>query len=209
MAEIVDEVCLIVSGGPFYRPEEVPSGDFVIACDRGVAYAAELGIEPDFIVGDFDSYRGELPKGVPTVTLPVRKDDTDTGYALRYAVEHGFGRVRIAFALGGCLDHTLANLQSAAKAAKAGVLVRLEGEKTLAYVLSRSTVRLDVRRGQRLSVLSLGDVCRDVSIRGARYTLDRAVLYGDYPLGVSNQAEGAVEVSCGEGVLAVMLVSSD
>ena len=45
------------------------------------AQAVEAGIKPDLIIGDLDSYKGDIPKDVPIEKLPVEKDDTDTGHS--------------------------------------------------------------------------------------------------------------------------------
>ena len=58
-------------------------GDTVVACDAGYRNAAVLGIQPDLIVGDFDS----APKPETTgdmIILPHVKDDTDTHYAAKW-----------------------------------------------------------------------------------------------------------------------------
>ena len=62
--------CLIIAGGD-YAPIGPVAEDFVLACDRGLAYAQREGIVPDLILGDFDSYRGALPEGVPVLRYPV------------------------------------------------------------------------------------------------------------------------------------------
>lgn len=200
-------VCLIISGAPYYDGAllSLPEAHYVVACDRGVAYAEKSRIRPDLIVGDFDSYHGVLPADVPVVRLPVKKDDTDTGYALRYAVEHGYTDIYVGFALGGRLDHTLANLQSASEAAAKGARVTLLGADTMVCVVGPGTLRLGVCAGRALSVFALTDLATDVCIEGAEYTLRHATLRANYPLGVSNVATGDVTISHREGVLAVML----
>ena len=84
--------CLIITGGDF-SPFTVPEGAFVIACDRGYAYARRCGVRPDLVVGDFDSYGGEVDAGIPVRKLPVEKDDTDTVSALRCALSRGFEEI--------------------------------------------------------------------------------------------------------------------
>ena len=205
MATSTSRTCLILSGAPCKAPLHLPKADCVVACDRGYGYARQLSLKPDLIIGDFDSYDGVLPKDVPVVRLPVRKDDTDTGYALRYAVEQGYDDVYVAFALGGRLDHTLANLQSAAAAAERGARVTLYGDDVLIYVVGGGKLQLFVEEDQALSVFALTDQATDVTIEGADYALAHATLRNDYPVGVSNQASGVVTVSHDAGVLAVML----
>ena len=106
--------CIIVSGGVFSPAPEQQPGDFVIACDRGYAYCERLGLTPDLFIGDFDSYSGAVAPGVAVERLIPEKDDTDTGHAITYALAHGFRTLVLTCALGGRLDHTLANLQNAA-----------------------------------------------------------------------------------------------
>ena len=59
--------CVIISGGDEEKIGDV-RGAFVIGCDRGCLYAERQGIRPDLCVGDFDSYGGPLPEGVPAGT---------------------------------------------------------------------------------------------------------------------------------------------
>ena len=70
--------CVIFAGGEFCVPHGIENADFVIACDFGYSYAVRCGIRPDLLVGDFDSYHGSLPAGIPRLDLPIEKDDTDT-----------------------------------------------------------------------------------------------------------------------------------
>ena len=69
----------------------ISEGDFVIAVDGGLMYCESLGVEPDLIVGDFDSITDsfvgaleEIEKRSPekVVRLNTMKDDTDTMAAL-------------------------------------------------------------------------------------------------------------------------------
>lgn len=79
---------------------------------RAMKMPARVGVEPDLLLGDYDSApRPEA--GAKTVFLPAEKDDTDTYYAARKALELGATDVVIVGGLGGArLDHTLANLQT-------------------------------------------------------------------------------------------------
>lgn len=83
----------------------------MIAADGGYRTLKARGIEPDFVMGDFDSlgYRPDHPN---VETHPVMKDDTDLGLAVRWALAHGYRRLVIAGALGGRLDQTIASFQT-------------------------------------------------------------------------------------------------
>ncbi len=197
--------CLIITGGefaPFAPPVE---GEYVIACDRGYEHARRAGIRPDLVVGDLDSCRVELESGVPLRRLPVEKDDTDTMSALRLALSEGFRDIRLVCALGGRLDHLLANLQSLAFAAARGASVRIESPDTEIRTLRNGSLRLPRREGYSLSVFAVDGVCRGLCIRGAKYTLEDAELRPDFPLGASNEwsAEEA-EITLREGTLLIV-----
>ncbi len=202
----MSQSCLILSGGefsPFPAPE---AGCFVIACDRGYAYARRCGIKPDLALGDFDSYTGPVEEGVPVLRLPAEKDDTDTMSALRLALDRGCSEITLVCALGGRLDHLLANLQAALFAARRGASLRILSADTEILSLREGSLRLPRREGWSLSVFAAEDRCRGVTLRGAKYPLEDAELTNDFPLGVSNEwaAEDA-EISVREGTLLVLL----
>ena len=119
--------CVIFAGLP--AAPELHSwwadADYVIAADAGYENACRVGVEPDLLLGDYDSApRPEA--GAKTVFLPAEKDDTDTYYAARKALELGATDVVIVGGLGGArLDHTLANLQTLVFLAKNGVCATL------------------------------------------------------------------------------------
>lgn len=201
----MSNTCLIISGGDF-SPFTVPESAYVIACDRGYAYSQSCGVRPDLVLGDFDSYSGELDPGIPVQKLPVEKDDTDTVSALRYALSRDFAEITLVCALGGRLDHTLANLQAAVFAAKRGASLRILGADTEILTLRAGTLRIPRREGWSLSVFAAEDRCRGVSISGAKYELHDAELTNDFPLGVSNEwAADEVEISLREGTLLIVL----
>ena len=198
-------VCLIVSGGEFSAlPNEFRAAVLVIACDRGYEHAARLGVKPDLIVGDFDSAPPPVTD-VPVEYLPTRKDDTDTMFAARCAIERGYQDVAICCAFGGRLDHTLANLQTAAWLVERGARVRLLGADTDALAFTGGTERFPRREGWSLSVFALGGSCEGVRIRGTKFVCEDAALSSAFPLGVSNVwAEDAAEVSVRSGTLLVL-----
>lgn len=144
--------CIIISGGVFGPVPEKQPGDFIIACDRGYVYCERLGLTPDLFIGDFDSYSGAVAPGVAVERLIPEKDDTDTGHAITYALSHGFRELVLVCALGGRLDHTLANLQNAANAAAQGMSVTILDEKSEITFLTRGMLRLKKRPGWGLSV---------------------------------------------------------
>ncbi|MBQ8075127.1 MAG: thiamine diphosphokinase [Oscillospiraceae bacterium] len=197
--------CLILSGGEYCAvPENLRQAGFIIACDRGWEYAGRFGIEPDLIVGDFDS--SVPPKtGIAVKVLPTRKDDTDTMYAVRTALEKGCRKIAIACAFGGRLDHTIANLQSAAYVVSHGGECHLIGEDTEAFVFPASRKTFPRHEGWSLSLFALSDVCTGVTIEGTKFDCEGVTMTNAFPLGVSNvwASEEAV-VSVESGIMMVV-----
>ena len=88
----LENTCYIVGAASLEGVRLSPcAGDYIIAADGGYRSLRARGIEPDFVMGDFDSlgYRPDHPN---VETHPVMKDDTDLGLAVRWALGHGYRR---------------------------------------------------------------------------------------------------------------------
>ena len=198
--------CVVISGGDFSPVPGISPDDFVIACDRGYVYCERLGLRPDLIISDFDSYTGPVDSEIPLNRFVSEKDDTDTMLAVRYAVEHGFHELLLCCALGGRLDHLIANLQSLVFAQKHGLPAVLLSEDTEIRTLAGGALRIPRREDRSLSVFALDGPCRGVCITGAKYPLVNAELLPSFPLGVSNTWAGEEAViSVEEGILLIVL----
>lgn len=197
--------CAIISGGDYAPIKNIENADFVIACDKGISYAQKEGITPDFLVGDFDSFSGDLPGGIPVLRLPCEKDETDTMAAVKYAVEKGFEKILLFCALGARLDHLLGNLQTAAYAAKNGVTVKITDSDNEICVFSGKKLVFPKKEGFSISVISLSDKCENVNLSGGKYELENAILTNATTLGISNEWAGDITVSAEKGVLAVVM----
>ena len=78
--------------------------DFIIACDAGYRNCAPLHCKPHVIVGDFDTAPCPQQEDDEIVVLPHVKDDTDTEYAAKLAVQKATlqdERSRITFVMPG------------------------------------------------------------------------------------------------------------
>lgn len=161
--------------------------DYVIAADAGYENACRVGVEPDLLLGDYDSApRPEA--GAKTVFLPAEKDDTDTYYAARKALELGATDVVIVGGLGGArLDHTLANLQTLVFLAKNGVCATLADTDNEVTALLPGTHRIQARPGWYFSIFSAGEQAPGVTLEGLKYPLHDYTLTHAFPIGVSNE----------------------
>lgn len=196
--------CFLFGAGERCRLRTMPEpGELIVAADGGQYFCSEIGVQPNLLVGDFDSsQRPELACEV--IELPVEKDETDTLHAVRLGLEQGCREFHIYGGTGGRLDHTLANLQTLLYIARHGGRGFLYDTNMTITVIENAGLTIYGAHGL-LSVFCLGDRAQGVYLRGVYYPLENAVLTPDYPLGVSNQAiADPVEIRVDQGALAVL-----
>ena len=195
--------CFIYSAGTFYGLRERPQpGDYQIAADAGLLLCQKLGIEPDLVIGDFDSM--PQPENEPTVRVPVEKDDTDMMLAIKKGLERGCREFHLYGGTGGRRsDHTVANYQALLYLARRGARGWLYGNGEIyTAVCGKGEITFPARADGILSVFCLGEMAAGVTIRGAHYSVENAVLTPDFPLGCSNHFIGRpITVSVDRGDL--------
>lgn len=168
-----------------FTPEE---NDLIIAADAGFLKLKKYGITPHIILGDFDSMK-EIPQNGEIIKHPVRKDDTDTLLAVKTGFERGYTRFVIYGGTGGRLDHTLANLQTLSFIATNGGIGFLCGNDFTATALTNKSISFSEKAKGNISLFSATDKC-EISIDGLLYSLNRATVTHDFPIGVSNEFVG-------------------
>lgn len=201
-----DAVCYIVGAGEDYGLDFLPrEGDLVIAADGGLDRVLAAGIRPDLVIGDFDSL-GHIPNGDEVVVLPRVKDITDTWAAIELGKERGCRCFWLYGCTGGRFDHTLANIQTLAALAEAGMRGVLVDRDQVITALSCGTMAFGAEEQGFLSVFSHTDRCSGVTLKGLKYELEDAELTNRFPLGVSNEFVGKrSSVIVGEGTLILVL----
>ncbi len=186
--------CVIVAAGEIHNYGSAISflreDDYFIFCDGGLSHAESLGIKPNLIVGDFDSCDSDVlskyEEQCEIIKLPREKDDTDTLYAVKLAVERGYSDFLILGAMGGRFDHALGNIS---------ILLYLEGLGKKAVLIDDYSV-MQIAGSKPLliedtcsyfSVLTVAGDVSGVTIKNAKYPLENASLSADFQLGISNE----------------------
>jgi len=195
----------IISGGEFSPLDGIENADFIIACDKGLEYAKKSNVKPNLLVGDFDSFVGEIPSDIERLSLPVEKDDTDTMAAIRYCVEKGCNSITLYCALGGRLDHLIGNIQCATFAINNNIDIKIVDKNTKIFFIKNTNILLKKEEGYSLSVISISNVSKGVYIKGAKYPLNDAIITNDFPIGISNEWKNDVEISVLDGTLMIIL----
>lgn len=208
--DVLMSTCIVISAGDFTPLDIVKKeGDLCIAADGGYLYCRILGIEPDLIVGDMDSVdegvRNEIERirerqPEKLILLKPEKDDTDTLAALRIGLEKGYKDFCIYGAMGGRIEHTIANIQCLSFLKNNGAKAYIMDADVMMTVIKDESIRFNSGMEGFMSLFALGDRAEGVSITGMKYLLDQAVVTNDYPVGISNEfigKEGQVTVSRG------------
>ncbi|MBI3891573.1 MAG: thiamine diphosphokinase, partial [Candidatus Wallbacteria bacterium] len=109
--------CVVLAGGDLgcaaVLREEIEMGESFVACaDSGADYLDELSLKARLWMGDGDSVR-RMPPEAESHRYPVEKDETDLELVLAEIARRRLVPVALLGALGGRLDHELANLHLA------------------------------------------------------------------------------------------------
>jgi len=205
---MMNKLCSIISGGDFSSLDDIEKSDFIIACDKGYEYALESKIKPDLIVGDFDSC-DVLSKidsnNSKIIKLNKEKDETDTMFAVKYAIEHEFDEIFFYCFLGGRLDHIIANIQAASYAMKKINHCKVFDKKNEIHFIRDYKIVIPKRKNCSLSLFSLSDCCTGVSINNVKYPLNNAILNNCFPIGISNEWINDAEISVCSGILMIVI----
>ena len=187
-------------------PADLREDDVIVCADSGMDYALRCGVRPRIVLGDFDSYSGNLPSDVELIRLPAEKDDTDTMFALRLGLERGVREFLIAGGIGGRLDHTLGAVQTLNFAVSHGASAVMSDGKQYAEVLEGPVSRRYQADGTKyFSLLALSPRVTGVTMTGFKYPLTNGEITYDFPLGVSNEVrESSAVLTVGSGRVAVI-----
>ena len=211
--------CILIGAGDL-TISQIPVGenDLCIAVDGGYEYCKLLEIEPDYILGDFDSIGEKEAENVAeiaksredkVIVLPVDKDDTDMLAAIKLGLEEGYQSFRIYAGMGGRIEHTLANIQC---------LLYLKEHNAVGYLMDGTGMILVAKEEEisyqeslegYMSLFSMGEKAV-VTIENMKYPLQEKEITNSYPIGISNEfiygSKGKVTVHKGAVVMIVSWV---
>jgi thiamine pyrophosphokinase len=208
---------IIVANGYVAKGETaqdlVQPNDCVIAADGGAVIALRLGLEPQMIIGDLDSLPADVrsrleERGCEFLEHPARKDETDTELAIRYALDRGAQEIVLLGAIGGRLDHTLANVLLLGMPELAGIRARIVAGNTETWLI-RSGEELEIhgQPGDTVTLLPLGQDAVGVTTAGLEWALDDDTLAFGPARGVSNvMTTETARVALREGLLWVLRI---
>ncbi len=181
---------VIFSGGDIsdYSVVLINKCDTVICADCGLNHASKLGIYPDVIIGDFDSYSGEDNfHDSEIIRCRPEKDDTDTMMCVKYALEHGAERIDIYGGLSGRLDHTIANIQTLKYCAERNIPAVISDGFNRVLIQNNCSAEYCADDSCYFSIFAFTDSLFVKKLSGVKYPLENYRLVSGFPLGVSNE----------------------
>lgn len=209
--------CVIIGAAEIQNYEKIKkyfrNDDYYIYCDAGLKHQEALGVWPNLIIGDFDSYsKAEMErkyqeiknahedslnqnqkqaqaaarKPPELIVLPCEKDDTDTVFAVKEAMRRNFAEFLLVGVIGQRLDHTLANVSILYMLDEAGKQGRILDDYSEMQLVSGSPARIDDTCAY-FSLLNVSGQAEGVTITHAKYPLQDAAIHCEYQYGVSNE----------------------
>lgn len=206
---------IIVSGGflddPvfFHKAIKKMEDCLIICCDGGARHFQNSAIKPDVIIGDMDSIDAAQladysAKEIKIIKHPPDKNFSDTELALDYALNLKPQEIFIWCALGGRIDHTLANVFLLCRGLENGIRTFLLDEYCETFVLDKKVSFIN-EKGKTVSLLALTPEVTGITLSGFLYPLENGTLKMGESRGISNVInEARAVISASEGKLLVV-----
>ena len=210
---------MIVGGGPESEPALFSSllqDAVIIAADGGWRLCHRLGVKAAVLVGDMDTLTPDevataQSQGTEGRCFPSDKDQSDLELAILAAYRMGARRMTLLGALGGQWDHCLANLLAPLSLCQSlGVWGRLVTGSAEIYLLHPGSYRLCDKAGCRISVSSLSQQVKGLTLRNFAYSLQNSSLTRQQTLGLANTLtapEATISLDSGELLLTIVRTS--
>lgn len=194
--------CILLGAGEYKNDKiEKNEGDFLICCDGGYDHRGDLKV--DLLIGDFDSINDPLPIDIEIKKLNKIKDTTDIFEGIKEGIKRGYKRFYLYGCLGNRIEHSLANIQNLIYLKNKGFEGFLIQNNTTIRVLKNEKLALDSSHKGYFSLFSFSN-SSVVTIRNAKYEIDKKVIKNSFPLGIDNEfigQETEIEISKGTCVL--------
>lgn len=206
---------LIITGGKInknFAKKYLKSNkyDIIIAVDKGLETIDYLKLEPQYILGDFDSVNTKIlekykTQNIKIIKLNPEKDLTDTHSAIDLALEIKSTEITILGAIGTRLDHTMANIHILKQALDKNIKAKIVNEKNEIELINKEIIIKKDDNYKYVSIISLTTNVTGITIEGMKYIINDYTLSIGDSLGVSNeQIDKEAKISIKTGILVVI-----
>ena len=187
-------------------------GDLFICTDAAGRPYEDLPRPPDVVIGDFDTL-GPPPADAGGVAFihDAAQNTTDSEKALNHASAQDVADAVVLGALGGLLDHSLANASLPERYSWMLPVTLVSDTDVTVRVAAGDRIRWALPEGTVISLTPVGAGARGVDLQGVRWPLDGAELVWAGPSTISNQVvapETTLSVAGGSLLVTVRLDGS-
>lgn len=208
---------LIISGGKVTKrilKEALKNNSFdnIIAVDKGLEILDECKIQPNYIIGDFDSINKEIINKYNNkniIKLNPEKDFTDTHMAIKLALEIKSSYIVILGAIGTRIDHTIANIHVLKECMEQQIECKIINENNKIELINKQHILYLNNKYRYVSLIPLTTKVEGVTLKGFKYPLINATLKIGESIGISNeQIEKKAIIELKNGIL-ILIQSKD
>ena len=205
---------VIVSGGnaPSFEliKSELINCSLIICGDSGANCLRQYGIEPKYLIGDFDSVKPDVLEYFKSTDCiiekyPKDKDFTDTCLCMQKAISSGADEITFLGCTGTRIDHVLGNIGLMRKCLENGVKACIKDNNNTIFIANKSII-LKKTSARYFSIHAYSEIVESLTIKNAKFPLKNYnLLIGD-PLTISNEfLDGDVIIEFSSGLLLVMI----
>jgi thiamine pyrophosphokinase len=197
---------VIIANGWLTQPLKLKSYDLLLAADGGAKHCLELGLTPDFVIGDMDSLDKPVldalvSAGSKILRFPYRKDFTDLELAIQKAADLDADQVTLVAALGARWDQTFANLLLAASHPTLRIRI-VDGAQEINFLHGGEKLEIRGITGDTVSLVALSNEASGIRTDNLEYPLDNEALLIGSTRGVSNVLlQPVASISLEQGLL--------
>lgn len=190
------KVCIILNGEikNYDKTKEIiirENYDFIIGADGGCNHLYKMNMTPNYVIGDLDSINNDLvdyykSKNVIFKTYPSRKDETDSEICIHLANDLNAKEIDFYGALGGRIDHTLANIGLMHYVREMNIIPRIITSEEEIVIIKNEEVILYGEKGDIVSIIPIMTDANNVTLKKLEYSLNNAKMGYLSSLGISN-----------------------
>ena len=199
----------------------INKNDFIVACDGGMNTLERLGIKPNAIVGDFDSFINQtkqiagikpddnpaevIENGISYLKYPTEKDFLDSEPAIDFAVSKGFKTINLVNVIGSEIDHMLGTVFLLDKPKYHEIDLKiLTSNQTIFIASGDFTISGDI--GKKVSLIPLFSEVKVASSSCLKYNPANNKMHMHTNAGISNEfTSKQVKVSLEYGKFLVVI----
>ena len=209
------KICIVLNGSvnDYNKTKQIihkENYDYIIGADGGCNHLYNMGILPNYVIGDLDSINKDLikyyeSKNIIFKKFPTHKDQTDAEICIHLAKTLNATEIHVIGALGGRIDHALSNIGLMYYVLEMGIEPKILTSEEEVVIIHNDTKVIKGKKGDTISILALKQDAIGVTLEKLEYPLNKARVSYLSPLGISNvMLEDECNITVEDGYLLVI-----